>query len=261
MEWSFVATGPVQAHVDLPAGEVNVNSDGDNRIEVSLEPVRGGNRKALELIESSRVAFDQGRLDVHVPSQKFRSVDLVCTVTLPEGSDLAVKTASADVTCSGRLGNFSAAVASGDISLGTVEGDVSVTSASGDFQCSEIGSGLKVKTASGDVVVGRLGGAADLSLASGDVRLEDAASSVKANTASGDVYLGRAHEGEIRVRSASGDVTILVAPGTGAYLDVTSVTGDMSCTLPFDEQSSSEAKLSIYCQSVSGDVAIGSAPA
>ncbi|MGH9299659.1 MAG: DUF4097 family beta strand repeat-containing protein, partial [Acidimicrobiales bacterium] len=60
--------------------------------------------------------------------------------------------------------------------------------------------------------------------------------------------------------SASGDVVIGVANGVGAHLDVTTVSGESRCTLPF-EDGTGTALLSIRCRTLSGDVVIRSAAA
>ncbi len=255
MDWNFVAVGPVVATVQVPAGQVDLHPETDGEIRVSLEPGSSSNR-ARELVAASRVTFESGRLDVHVPSRTFKNAEVLCTVRLPVGSSVTVRTGSADVRCAGTVGDFTATVASGDVDVENVEGELSVTIASGDLRCERVSNRARLRGASGDVTIGQAGGPVELSVASGDIEIGDAAASVKADNASGDVEIRRAHEGEIRAKTASGDITVGVASGVGAYLDVRSLSGDMTCTLPFDESEPGDAKLRIICESVSGDVAI-----
>jgi DUF4097 and DUF4098 domain-containing protein YvlB len=255
MEWNFVAVGPVVADVQVPSGEINLHPETDGEVHVSLEPASSSQR-AMEVVEASRVTFESGRLAVHVPSRTFKNAPVLCTVRMPVGSSVTIKTASADVRCTGTVGDFEGSSASGDIEIGNIEGQLSLTTASGDVRCDRVSHRTRVRGASADVTIGHAGGPVELSLASGDVEIDDAGSSVKVDTASGDVVIRCAHEGEIRTKTAAGDITVGVAPGVGAYLDVRSVSGEMTCTLPFDESRPSEAKLSIVCNSISGDVAI-----
>lgn len=255
MEWEFESSGPVEADVGVPAGLVDVVAATDGKVGVQLEPLRSG-RRAEELVAATDVSFGGGRLRVQVPERHFRNVEVRCTLSLPEGSALATRTASADVRSPVRLGRFSATTASGDVSLDDVETDLSVTTAGGDLRCGEVGGRLQARTASGDISVRRTGGDAHVSTASGDLEIGDAGGSLKVETASGDVRIGRASAGKIQVSSASGDVTVGVAPGVGAHLDVTSVSGDTTTTLPFTEQASGTAVLEIVCRTVSGDVSI-----
>ncbi len=256
MEKKFDVSGPVEADVSVPAGYIEVLQAEGSEVTVVLEPLRDS-RRADELIEESEVSFAGGKLRVRVPGRSFRNVDVRCELRLPEGSALATTTASADVRASLLLGAFDGTTASGDAHLRDVTGDVGHKSASGGLVCGSVGGRLRVQTASGDVSVRRTAGEVELRLASGDVHIEDAESSVEVKSASGDVRVDRVHSGRVRAQTASGDVTISVAEGVGAYLDVTTVSGDTRCTLPFNENGSSrEAVLEIVARTVSGDVVV-----
>lgn len=256
MEKTFAAEGAVEADVLVPAGFINVERSEGNQVTVLLEPLRGS-RRAAELIDESEVTFADGKLRVKVPERSFRNVDVRCELRLPEGSSLATKTASADVRSSVALGAFDGVTASGDAQLLDVAGDVRHKSASGDFVAETVGGQLRVRTASGDVSVRRASGDVELGLASGDVRIEDAESSVDVKSASGDVQLDCVRRGRVRAQTASGDVVVSVADGVGAYLDVTTVSGDTRCTLPFQESGpAGGSTLEIVARTVSGDIVV-----
>lgn len=260
MDWSFTAVGPVKAQVEVPAGQVDLLScEEEGAIRVSLEPLGVGSERANDLIEASTVSFDDGLLRVHVPQRTFRNTELRCTLVIPERSAVNAKTASADVESRLTVGDLTVAVASGDVSLTRVEGELEVVTASGDVSCEEVTGRLRVKGASSDVTVGVAGGPVEIALASGDISLREAMSSVKVATASGDLEVRCAHEGKISAKSASGDIAVGVAQGARAYLDVSSITGDMECDLPMQESVEGEAELTISCQTMSGDVRIFSA--
>ncbi len=259
MQWSFVAAGPVKADLEVPAGTIEVRPASGNIVEVGLEPLHGGYGRAERLIEESEVSFANDSLRVHVPAATFRNVALHCNVAVPAGSAVKATSASADVQCLAAVASVTVKTASGDVSCDVVEGDVSVTTASGDVACNRVAGVLRVKGASADVSVREVVGEVDIALASGDVEIGDAGSSVKLNTASGDLRLRRIHDGKVNVKSASGDVLIGVAPGVGAHLDVTSMTGEVTCTLPFSEESLASADVGIRCVTMSGDVKIEAA--
>jgi Putative adhesin len=258
MQWKFEVNGPVDADLQVPAGYVEIEA-GD-RVEVVLEPVNDSSR-ADEVIAASEVSCNGGKLKVNVPTRRFRSVDVACRIVMPEGSQVLAKTASADVRAPLRLAGFDGTTASADIRLGEVEKSVSLSSASGDFDADQIGGKMRARSASGDVSVRRVVGEVDISLASGDVAIGDAATSVRVRSASGDVRVGCAHSGKLKLETASGDITVGVAPGVGAYLDVESMSGDMSCTLPVSESSAEKATLELICRSASGDIEIRGAEA
>lgn len=258
MEWSFDRVDPVEADVEIPAGRTEVVASQDGRIVVVLEP---SSSSCSELVESAEVTMSNGRLVVHVPSRLIGRGEVRCRLTLPEESSLWYRSASAPLRCEVPLAALEAKTASGDVNVRDVRGDATLNSASGDLSCGEVGGRTTVKTASGDVRVGHAGGELRASLASGDLEVGDSAASLEVTTASGDVRVTCARSGRLKATSASGDIVIGVAPGVGAYLDVTSVTGDMDCDLPFGEAQPQAAELQIVCRTVSGDVRIEAAVA
>ncbi len=256
MEWTFSSPGPVEAHVEVPAGDVEVRPSPDGQVVVVLEPASG---RARQLVESAAVTMSGDRLDVRVPSNIVNRGSVHCVITLPDTSSISYRTASADLRCTIELARLDARTASGAVSVPAVGGDVSLTSASGDLDCGEVGGRLTVKSASGDVRVQRLGAHGVVSLASGDVEVGELAGSLRVNTASGDVWVRRAGAGRVDANTASGDIAIGVAPGVGAHFDVTSISGEMQCGLPVEEAELGAAQLEIVCRTVSGDVRIGAA--
>lgn len=255
MEWEFEASGPVDADIGIPAGLIDVVAAAEGTVGVTLEALHRG-RRAEELVAAAEVSFGGGKLRIELPERRIRSVEVRCTVSLPPGSSLTTRTASAGLRCPVRLARFSGTTASGDVVLAEVEADVDVKSASGDLEVAEVGGKLAVRTASGDVSVRRTAGDVHVASASGDLELGDAGGPVKVESASGDVTIGRASSGRVHVSTASGDVTVGVAAGVGAYLDVSTVSGSTSTTLPFSEEAVDAAVLEIVCRTVSGDVTI-----
>jgi hypothetical protein len=253
VEWTFESSGAVQAHVEVPAGSVDVDPSTDGLVLVRLES------DSVELLESATVTMTDNRLEIRVRARHFLSGvggEVRCTVSLPEGSSLSYRTGSADLRCPIPLAEFDGKTASGEVTIGDVRADASLTSASGDFHCGDVGGRLAVKTASGDITVGRVGAEIQVSMASGDIDIVEAAQSMSVSTASGDVRVRCARSGRLKANSASGDIDIGVAPGVGAYLDVTSVSGDMECSLPVRAERPGAAQLEIICRTVSGDVRI-----
>lgn len=258
MNWSFTAPGPVRADLSLPAGSIEVEQSASGEVEVLLEPLRSG-RRGDEFVQATEVGLEGDRLVVHAPTRGLRGVPLRCVVSLPDRSVLSVRTASADVRVSAHLASFNGKSASGEVRLGQVDGDCSLDTASGDLACDEVSGHSRVRGASGDVSITRAGGEVEVSVASGDVEVGRLGGSARVRTASGDVRLGRAERGTVNVNTASGDVAIGVAAGTGAYLDLSTVSGETSCGLPFSEKAATAAQLQIACKTVSGDIRIEAA--
>lgn len=137
-----------------------------------------------------------------------------------------VTSASGDVKIDVSGGRVAVTTASGDALVGSAEGEVSVRTASGDVDVRDARAGASVQSASGDVRLGSVGG--------GDVRVQtvsgDAEVALTAGTAvwidatsvsgevTSDLDVGdlppTGEDGpvrEVRVRSVSGDVSIVRA--------------------------------------------------
>jgi DUF4097 and DUF4098 domain-containing protein YvlB len=284
MEKTFSTPEPVRLVVENEVGFVEVSARQTDTSTVLLSADTPG---AEELVERTVVECrPTGRrqlLVVKVPGPRqhgrrfIRRNGVTVRVTVPEGSDISIMTASADVEVSGPVGDADLATSSGDVSTDDVGGDVSAKSASGNITVGNVAGGLRVHTASGDLRCSSVARRALFSTASGDVEIGSAAEQVDVKTTSGNARLGEvAHgaritgvsgdvrvlalvEGALRVRSVSGNVDVGVAPGVDLEVDVETMSGSVQSDIPLDQAPSDRrggARVEISVRSVSGDVAI-----
>jgi DUF4097 and DUF4098 domain-containing protein YvlB len=254
--WDFPGSDPIDISIDLASGRVTLDAGPVSATTVDVTPSRFS-RNAEKLVDEVRAAFDDGRLEVAGPRRTglFRGhAAFDVKVTLPEGSHCRVRTASADVTCTGDLATLEAHAASGDITAARVTGRCQAETSSGDIRLGETGT-AEIRTASGDV---RLTWARDdvsVRTASGDVTIANAAGDVSGTTASGDFRIASVARGSAEVSTASGDVIVGVNRGVGVYLDLSSVTGSVISQL--DETGpSDDIVLGVRCRTASGDIRI-----
>jgi DUF4097 and DUF4098 domain-containing protein YvlB len=254
--WKFPVTGPVTAHISLPAGWVQVTAKPTDTVSVQLS---AASEAGESLLEQTEVRFDDGTLRVRVPQRVTirgnASLDL--TVELPEGSSVRAETASADVTLAGRLAAVEGKTASGDVQVDRVTGNVDLTTASGDIRIEDAAGEVRVSSASGDTAIGQAGGDIIAKTASGDVQIGQAGQSVTLKTASGDVRLASVHTGRTDVTTVSGDVTVGVVPDVEVYLDISTLSGDISSELDSSSPTGeTAASLTLSCRTVSGDIRV-----
>jgi len=255
--WEFPGSEPIDVFIDLAGGSVALTAVATEVTTVSLTPSRFG-RQADKLLSEVRVSFDSGRLEVAGPKRTglwrgYPGFDLA--VTLPQGSRCAVRTASADVTCTGELAELDAHTASGDVTAAAVSRNLQAATASGDVRAEQTGEIADVRTVSGDVRIARAGGDFHARTASGDVSIATAAGSATVNTVSGDVRIGSMAHGRADVNTASGDVIVGVARDVGVYLDLASLSGSVTSRLE-DAEPSEDVTLEVRCRSLSGDIRI-----
>src|SRR6516164_8926670 len=240
--WDFPGSEPIDVLIDLASGSVALTAKETDATTVSLAP-SGFGRNADKLLSEVRVSFDNGRLEVVGPKRTglwrgYPGLDV--TVTLPQGSRCAVRTASADITATGELAELDAHTASGDVTAAAVTRNLQAVTASGDVRADETGEMADLRTVSGDIRIGRAGSNVHARTASGDVDIATAAGSATATTASGNVRIGS------------------MARDVGVYLDLASLSGSVTSQLE-DAEPGGDVTLEVRCRSLSGDIRIARA--
>jgi len=295
----FETAGHVRLIVRNASGWVDVTGRSGLTTEVEILPLAP---EAEEQAQRTRVeatpSGDGHIVEIWVPDQwerwHGRRSGVGVRVALPEGADLEIRTASADVRTVGRLGHVRtetasgdvylegsaealyATSASGDVSAAAVTGSARITTASGDVRVGQVAGTLEVKSASGSQTIRRLQGRARLDSASGDLQVAEALAPVQARAASGDITVdvagsdlqlvtrsgditvGRAQAGRLMVDATSGDIMIGISPGVQVMVDVESQSGHVSSAIPIsaDPPSGNGASLEIHARTLSGDIRI-----
>ena len=250
--YAFTTPDPVEVVVRNAAGEVELTCEATTNTDVVVEPRRS---EDTDLAERTTVVQEGDRLRIEVPEKRWgNSPEVTVRVTVPQGSRLVARTASADVRCAGPLSALTVIAASGDVAAGIVEGDVTVQSASGDVTLGIITGDASVRTASGDVTAAKVG-SLEVSTASGDVTVGSVARAMQARTASGDVRLADVAAGSVEVNTASGDIIVGVRRGTAVRLDLSSHSGDLRSELSVEETAPENGTaLDLRLYSLSGDI-------
>lgn len=255
---TFSTPGPVTLTVNIPAGEIRLETTDEPETHVELD---AGDEEALEqsTIELRRRG-DGHEVVVEAP-KKFRLLgwgngDYRLNIRAPHGAEIDMSTSSADVEARGRFGSVELNTASGDARFDEVDGEVRINAASGDLRLRQVAGDTTVNSASGDVEVGSLGGRGKIRSASGDVEVAEAKSSLSVQTASGDQEIGSVESGQITLQSASGDIQVGVAQGATLWIDAKSMSGDTTSDLELEGEPPAEggAAVELRATSMSGDI-------
>lgn len=253
----FDTPNPILVDVRVPAGEIDLDAADTGETEVTVEP---RNDQARERLDQVVVALDGDRLRIEVPDSRFsfgRSPEYTVSVRCPTGSRLRLKTASADLAARGTVGGVDVKAASADVSVEHVDGDLRVDAASSDIRAASVTGDASVRSVSGDIELGPTLGPVNAQSVSGDVRLREAHGRTQVQTVSGDLKIDRLVAGSLQLSAVSGDVDLAIAPGAAVWLDVRSLSGDMSSDLAAgDEPREGEAVIEIRGKTVSGDVSV-----
>lgn len=268
---SFPAEGPIGLSVDQRSGDLVVTAADTTEIVVELRPAGHGGD---DLARRTRVEHRPGAVRIEVPrttSLLGRSTSVDIAVTVPAGSTVDAKAGSGDIRLDGRFADVTATCGSGDIAVDTCD-DLQLSTGSGDVYVTET-AGARVRTGSGSIRFGSAGGTIELetgsgsidveqpvnsgriSAASGDVHVATVDGRVELKTASGDITAHRAVEGELRARSASGNVSVGIVTGTAANLDVSSISGAIHSDLDHaDGPAETDRALLLSVTTVSGSI-------
>jgi hypothetical protein len=242
-EHTFELTGEPRLKVQVPAGEVDIQTAPGTEAFVRLTPLDDDDA-ARETIERAVVEVHGDELVVAVRERRLglgSTPRIRAEIRCPEGAHAKSHTASADVRARGALGDAEVHVASGEVEL------------------ERIGGRLDVHSASGDVTVGDVAGQVDIHSASGDIELRRTDGRVNVRSASGDVALGDVGAGPVKLQTASGDVRIAVRADRRVAVDARTVSGNATSDIPLDEGGGEGADaplVEIAVNGVSGDVRI-----
>ncbi len=267
-QYRFETHSPVNLVVEISKGNVNVRCTETSESTVVVEG-KHADDVIVEQHGDSITVTEPGR------GRIFGDNALQVEVTVPEGSNPAVRTGSADVQVEGRTGHAQLRSGSGDLTVESVDGHLLVETGSGEIRVDAVRGNLKIKSGSGDVEIGEAGGNSAISTGSGDVSVETTRAStvvktgsgdlsvVQAHgdtsfsTGSGDVSVDHVHRGKITVKGASGDVSIGVRAGVPVWTDITTVSGTISSDLQGAGQpEEGQDHIEVRAKTVSGDISL-----
>jgi hypothetical protein len=225
---------------------------------VSIE--RDGSTLVVERKESSRINPDmllKGYVSIEITatvpagialdfltgSGDLKIDDRAAAISIRSGSgDVAVgnagagfdmRSGSGDVRLQSARGTVKASTGSGDIFLGTIEGDTRVSTGSGEIDIENIVGDLSLGTGSGDITVAASRGTASVKTGSGDIEFRGHGGSADVVTSSGDVEFGvSGSEGNVNLRTSSGEIYVTFYAAESAELDITTLTGTITSKIP-----------------------------
>jgi DUF4097 and DUF4098 domain-containing protein YvlB len=251
---TFPTSGPIIVKINDGAGSIRLSAARTDQAVVELSAVDNSEAAERVVVETT-VEFADGVLRVAPPEQRFGSQPGVhMAITVPEQSSAQINSGSAPVTCGGELSSLTVNTGSGDVTADTVTGDTTIKSGSGAINAVALGT-AQLNSASGAIRVERML-SGDLNTASGEISVQQANGQLNANTASGRIDIASL-AGDANLRGVSGEIRIGLVAGLAARLDVTSLTGNVSSSLPVSsEQPTTGAPVDIAAHTVSGSISI-----
>lgn len=242
----FPTPEPVDLAVNLQVGDIDVIASDRTDAVVTVSPSSPDKAADRRAAEATRVEFDGARLTVVGPKPKFslfgpsESVDV--TVELPAGSRFTAESAVGSVRTEGRLGATRIKATTGMVELDAtgdlwlraghgnataraVDGSAEITADHGQIRIDSVAADAVLKASHGSIRIGEALGGVDANLSYGDLDIDRSTGSVTAKTAYGAISLHEVSAGVVDVESSYGKLTVAVAEGVPAWLDLSSKEG------------------------------------
>ena len=274
---TFSTPGPTNLRVELGSGECQIRAEQTDTTTVELVPMHDDGY-AQELIDRATVEQRGDQVLVLVPKSKGslfgRKGAISATIVVPTSSAIDVQLGSADLESHGVLGRAKVSTGSGEVSLDEVT-EANVKAGSGDIRITTANGSVSTKCGSAETEIGRIAGGFDFLTGSGDIAVDDVEGPVRGKAGSADIKLGRAGDGvdiligsgdldlgrvergKIAAKSGSGDVSVGVANGTAAYLDIMTGSGETTSSLDASEApTDGEQTVELNIRTGSGDVVL-----
>lgn len=251
-EHHFHTPDPVQLSADNGSGRVHVTATETSETRVVISGRHADEVEVTQDGRGIRVAPPRRRTGFFGGDD---SLDI--DVTLPIGSDVSIRTGSADVSTAGPVGTAQVKTGSGDVELEQVCEDAQVKCGSGDVRIGEAQAAVAVSTGSGDVEIGRNLGPAVIKTGSGDVRFREATTEVSLMTGSGDLVIDTARAGRFHAKGASGSIHVGIPAGTPVWTDITTLSGRIHSDVEgAGEPTEGADHVELRASTVSGDVVL-----
>jgi len=244
----YAVPGPISVIASTASGSVLVKTGESDSCEVTITARSHSARERLRDVE---VSYDEGQRQLRVVTQPrplsrrwlfdVGRSDFNVELTIPQGSNLEVRTASGDTRATGTYGEISVTSASGQVFVGEALGSCHVTQASGDTEIGVCRGVVQVKTASGDINVRK---------AHGDAKL---------HSVSGNVELGISSNLDAKLNSVSGNILVLLEKGLTIDVNASTLSGEISSEIDLGGatgSSGSSGAVTIKMTTVSGNVSL-----
>jgi DUF4097 and DUF4098 domain-containing protein YvlB len=278
---SFETPQPAKLRVNLPFGRINVTAEETQVTRVDLS-APNGDPNAREWIEQAEIVQLGDEIVVRGPKLRFSLFNIwggsiEAVVHAPQGSDATLSIGAGRIETIGRLAKVHAHTGAGNVHVAECA-DVHANTGAGNIDIIAVSASVEAKTGAGNVKIGKVGADAEITTAAGNTRIDEIAGAARMKTAHGNIEVGavgdsldaftssgnvrvtRADHGYVRARTVSGGVSVGVANGVAALLDLHTVSGRVRSELEASgAPADGEKRIELVLSTVSGNVSVARA--
>ncbi|MDQ0718456.1 DUF4097 and DUF4098 domain-containing protein YvlB [Streptomyces luteogriseus] len=251
---SFDTPEPISATAHVEAGSIQFTAGDRADTVVEVRPRDPKKDLDVRAADQTEVTYAGGALTIRTPKSNLfgRTGTVDVTIDLPTGSHVDTTGSWTQVLGEGRLGEVRVKTSSGDvrfdatgplkltashgsITVDRVDGTAEITTSSGSLRVGLVDGSAVLKNSHGTTTVGAATGELRVSGANGDIEIRRAEDAVTATTAHGTLRVGEVARGTVQLETSYGAIDVGVREGTAAWLDVSSVSGQVRNTLTTSE--------------------------
>lgn len=245
---TFATPEPIAVTLDVAVAYVHINASDRADTVVEVRPSDDNDESDVKAVEQIRVDHTDGTLRITGPrrtfdfSRKTRSVDV--TIGLPAGSRVSADLQVGDIRGAGRLGECRLKTTAGNVWLERT-GPLRVSTSAGHVSADDVAGSAEISTGSGNIRVGAVDGTAVIKnsngptsvdsvtgdvrvrAANGEITIGHAGAGVDAKSSNGAIRIGEVVHGSVVLGSGMGDLSIGIADGTAAWLEVNTSFGHL----------------------------------
>ncbi len=246
MQYTYAASGAIDATITLVMGELVVTADEVDEITVDVTPTRADRPADVRAAENTAVDFAEGRLTITQKRENLISTwvnkgwSIDVHVRVPRRSRLEVKSSYGSIRVRGPIGPSSLTTAYGDITAGDVaelnaksaHGEVNLERVSGtsgltgtSLHVGEVYGNATVKSSHGNVAVGLVMGQLAVASGYGNIDVRTVMGGLEARAAHGKIRVSDAVSGTARLEASYGDIEVGIRQGTVTWLDLDAKNG------------------------------------
>jgi hypothetical protein len=260
----FDTPEPITADIDI-VGRVQVTASDRADTAVEVLPADPADEASVQAAEQTTVEFSGGRLLVkrprlgplasligprgsvkvtvglpagsHVKASSLAGITItgplgeailhssIGDLQVEEASRLEAKAAIGSITVDRVAGPAEVTTSNGAIRIGTLEGAATLESANGSITVDRTAGALQVKSANSDITLRETVGVVQVKSANSSITIGRSLAGITARTAWGRVRIDEVVSGTVHLETGRGDVSIGIAEGTAAWLDLHSKSG------------------------------------
>ena len=277
----FDTPRPTKLRVGVPVGNITVTAEATAVTRIDLT-APNGDSGARDWIAQAEIVQLGDEIVVRGPKLRFSLFNMwggsiEARVSAPLGSDANLTIGAGRIETIGRLGAVSANTGAGSlhiaecadahahtgagsIEIAAVSGSVEAKTGAGKVRIGKVGANAEITTAAGAARIEEIAGAARMKTAHGNIEIGAAGDSLDAFTSSGSIRVTRADHGYVRARTVSGGVSVGVASGVAALLDLSTVSGHVRSELEAGgAPADGEQRIELVLSTVSGNVNVARA--